>query len=263
MVLADVRDELGRGRGGVARRRGGLRARRRHERGGLGRARRRDHRAVRSGRRPGQQRRRPPAQADRRHDGRGVRAAVPRQRARPVPRHEGGGAGDDRARRRLDRATSRRSTASTWPRSRAPTRAASSRSAALAKVAALELGVRRHPRRTASARRRATPDMVREALPEALRGPEGSDPHGGFPPPAGRPPRQRRGRRLGRACTSRPTRAATSPAPSCSSTAARPPAGTSCAACLAEHSLYANPRHAGLSAFRMRQVPSATALARR
>lgn len=52
----------------------------------------------------------------------------------------------------------------------------------LSRVAALELGgwgIRVNCICPAA----GNPDMVRETLPEALRGPEGSDPHGGFPPP--------------------------------------------------------------------------------
>lgn len=52
----------------------------------------------------------------------------------------------------------------------------------ISKVAALELGgsgIRVNCICPAA----GNPEMVRETLPEALRGPEGSDPHGGFPPP--------------------------------------------------------------------------------
>ncbi len=53
----------------------------------------------------------------------------------------------------------------------------------LAKVAALELGSA-GIRVNCVCPAAGSNDMVREALPETLRGPEGSDPHGGFPPPA-------------------------------------------------------------------------------
>jgi 3alpha(or 20beta)-hydroxysteroid dehydrogenase len=52
----------------------------------------------------------------------------------------------------------------------------------LAKVAALELGAA-GIRVNCICPAAGNPDMVRETLPESLRGPEGSDPHGGFPPP--------------------------------------------------------------------------------
>jgi 3alpha(or 20beta)-hydroxysteroid dehydrogenase len=53
----------------------------------------------------------------------------------------------------------------------------------LAKVAALELGSA-GIRVNCICPAAGSNDMVREALPESLRGPEGGDPHGGFPPPA-------------------------------------------------------------------------------
>ena len=53
----------------------------------------------------------------------------------------------------------------------------------LAKVAALELGSS-GIRVNCICPAAGNPDMVRESLPEALRGAEGSDPHGGFSPPA-------------------------------------------------------------------------------
>jgi 3alpha(or 20beta)-hydroxysteroid dehydrogenase len=53
----------------------------------------------------------------------------------------------------------------------------------IAKVAALELGSA-GIRVNCVCPAAGNPEMVRETLPEALRGPEGSDPHGGFPPPA-------------------------------------------------------------------------------
>ena len=52
----------------------------------------------------------------------------------------------------------------------------------LTKVAALELG-QAGIRVNCICPAAGNPEMVRETLPEALRGPEGSDPHGGFPPP--------------------------------------------------------------------------------
>ena len=52
----------------------------------------------------------------------------------------------------------------------------------LAKVAALELGSA-GIRVNCICPAAGNPEMVRETLPEPLRGPEGSDPHGGFPPP--------------------------------------------------------------------------------
>jgi 3alpha(or 20beta)-hydroxysteroid dehydrogenase len=52
----------------------------------------------------------------------------------------------------------------------------------VAKVAALELGSS-GIRVNCICPAAGNPEMVRETLPEALRGPEGSDPHGGFPPP--------------------------------------------------------------------------------
>jgi 3alpha(or 20beta)-hydroxysteroid dehydrogenase len=52
----------------------------------------------------------------------------------------------------------------------------------LAKVAALELGSA-GIRVNCICPAAGNPEMVRETLPESLRGPEGSDPHGGFPPP--------------------------------------------------------------------------------
>jgi len=53
----------------------------------------------------------------------------------------------------------------------------------VSKVAALELGSS-GIRVNCICPAAGNPEMVRETLPEALRGPEGSDPHGGFPPPA-------------------------------------------------------------------------------
>jgi 3alpha(or 20beta)-hydroxysteroid dehydrogenase len=53
----------------------------------------------------------------------------------------------------------------------------------ISKVAALELGSA-GIRVNCICPAAGNPEMVRETLPEALRGPEGSDPHGGFPPPA-------------------------------------------------------------------------------
>jgi 3alpha(or 20beta)-hydroxysteroid dehydrogenase len=52
----------------------------------------------------------------------------------------------------------------------------------IAKVAALELGAD-GIRVNCICPAAGNPEMVRETLPEALRGPEGSDPHGGFAPP--------------------------------------------------------------------------------
>jgi 3alpha(or 20beta)-hydroxysteroid dehydrogenase len=52
----------------------------------------------------------------------------------------------------------------------------------LAKVAALELGSA-GIRVNCICPAAGNPEMVRETLPDSLRGPEGSDPHGGFPPP--------------------------------------------------------------------------------
>ncbi len=103
VVIADIAEEAGEKLAVRAGGHGVLPAARRQRGGVLDRAGRGGQRALRAGQRAGQQRRHPALRRHREDARRRVRAAVPGQPARLLPRHEGGRPHHAEERRRLDR----------------------------------------------------------------------------------------------------------------------------------------------------------------